>query len=89
MAGFDLANTIYGVVPTAGASVQAGEFTADGDATAVFVPTNFSHVVYGVAAGDITDPCSGYAVSLCEGPTIAFQMSDATITGITYVAFGW
>lgn len=89
MAGIDLENTRMGVIPTAGVTLQVGEFTNAGDGT-VFVPTQFTHGVWGLAYGDITDPMGGYANSLCEGPTIRFRMADSSSSvGITYIALGW
>jgi hypothetical protein len=89
MAGIDLVNTAMGVVPTAGVHLQVGEFTNSGDGT-VFVPTQFTSKVWGVAYGDLTDAMGGYANSICEGPTIRFRMADSTgSAGITYIAFGY
>ena len=89
MAGIDPENTRQGVIPTAGMNVQVGEFTNAADGT-VFVPTQFLHKVYGLCVGDLTDGCSGYANSICEGPTIRFRMVDnSNMTGVTYIAFGW
>lgn len=89
MAGIDLANTRMGVLASAGVKVQIGEYTNAGDGT-VFVPTEFATTVWGICHGDLTDPCSGYANSICEGPTIKFTMMDSTgSTGITYIAFGY
>jgi len=89
MAGIDLENTRIGVIPTAGVSVQIGDFTNAGDGT-VFIPTGFTSKVFGLCVGDLTDTCAGKANSLCEGPTIKFSMTDSTgMQTVTYVAFGW
>jgi len=89
MAGIVLEDTRMGVIPTAGVNLQVGEFTNSADGT-VFIPTNFQHQVWGLCVGDLTDPCSGFARSLCEGPTIKFSMLDSSgMATVTYIAFGW
>ena len=89
MAGIDLENTRMGVIPTAGVSVQAGEFTHSADHF-IYVPTLFTSKVWGLAYADLTESAGGVANSICEGPTIKFSMADATGSGtITYIAFGW
>jgi len=89
MAGIDLGNTRMGVIPTAGVHIQTGEYTVSGDGT-VYVPTEFQTTVWGLCVGDITNACAGYANSICEGPTIRFIMNDQTsVSGITYIAFGY
>ena len=85
--GFDLENQRFGTVP-GGVRIECGCITASGDGT-VFVPTGLTKLYGGLCCADLTDSCSGYAASLCEGPTIQFAMTDSTGNAtVNYIAWG-
>lgn len=84
--GIDTETQFIGNVGT-GVKTEQGEYTAGSEL--VYVPTTLTTLLGGIAVGEITDPCSGYAKSICEGPTIEFVLSDATPGSIMYMAWGW
>jgi hypothetical protein len=82
----DLEMQRTGTLP-GGLRIQAGEFTVT-EAT-MFIPTSFVRLYGGVGIGELTKGVVGYAASICEGPTIKFNVTGDTTTTLNYMAWGY
>jgi len=85
MAGIDLELQRIGTLP-GGLRIQAGEFTVV-EAT-IFIPTTLTRLFGGIGTGELTAGVVGYASSICEGPTIKYNVTGDTTTTLNYIAWG-
>jgi hypothetical protein len=72
---------------TGGSCMEYGCWSSTA-ATSQAIPTNFTTLIGGILiCGNAT--AHGRAMSICEGPTVDYTVSDSTGGPFFYIQFGW